>query len=107
LQDRIERNVLIEAPIAAVWPLISEPRPVASWFSDKATFDSRPGARGLLSWRDGAESRASHATQAVSVPIQLEAVEPLRWFAIRWLHPDGEPARAGRSWRIGIGCPEV
>ena len=97
MRDKVERDLLIDAPVEAVWPLISEPVHVGSWFSDEATFDSQPGARGLLGWREGAESHASLATQAVSVPIQIEAVEPPRRFAIRWLHPEGEPARAGNS----------
>ena len=97
MQDKVERDVLIDAPVEAVWPLVSEPRHVGSWFSDEATFESRPGGSGLLSWRDGADSRASHATQAVLVPIQLEAVRPPRRFAFRWLHPEGELARPGNS----------
>ena len=44
MQDKVDRDVLIDAPIETVWPLISEPRHVGSWFSDEATFDSRPGA---------------------------------------------------------------
>jgi hypothetical protein len=41
--DRIERDVLIEAPIDVVWEVISRPEQIVHWFSDEAQLDLRPG----------------------------------------------------------------
>jgi uncharacterized protein YndB with AHSA1/START domain len=79
--DSISRDVLIEAPPEKVWAIVTEPRHVARWFSDEAEIDLRPGGAMLLTWhRDGAYRG------------RVEAVEPPRRFAFRWLRrEDNEP----------------
>jgi uncharacterized protein YndB with AHSA1/START domain len=65
--DRIERDLLIEAPPEVVWEVITEPEHVSQWFSD-AEFEARPGAGGRISTFD----------------IRIEVVEPPRRFSFSW-----------------------
>ena len=72
---RIERDILIAAPLERVWSLITSPEHVGRWFADAgAEIDLRPGGALALSWRE-------HGT----FHGRVEAVEPPRRFAYRWL----------------------
>jgi uncharacterized protein YndB with AHSA1/START domain len=73
--DRIERHVLIAAPVERVWELITSAEHIGSWFADAgAEIDLRPGGALSLSWRE-------HGT----FHGRVEVVEPPRRFAYRWL----------------------
>ena len=79
--DRIERDVLIAAPVERVWELITSPEHLGSWFGETgAEIDLRPGGTLKLSWRE-------HPT----VHGRVETVESPHRFAWRWLtSADGE-----------------
>jgi uncharacterized protein YndB with AHSA1/START domain len=80
--DRIERDVLIAAPVERVWELITSPEHVGRWFGDAgAEIDLRPGGALSLSWRE-------HGT----FYGRVEAVEPPHRFAYRWLSTIGSRA---------------
>jgi uncharacterized protein YndB with AHSA1/START domain len=80
--DRIERAVLIAAPLERVWDLITNPEHVGRWFGDAgAEVELRPGGAFSLTWRE-------HGT----VHGRVEAVEPPRRFAWRWLAQFGSKA---------------
>jgi uncharacterized protein YndB with AHSA1/START domain len=50
---RLERDVLIEAPIERVWTLITQPEHLGTWFSDDgADVDLRPGGDMELRWKE-------------------------------------------------------
>ncbi len=83
--DRVERDVLIEAPIHIVWEVISDPEHIVQWFSDKAQLDVRPGGDGVLT------------TQKGSYRLRLETVEPPRRLSWRWFYPAGEEPRPANS----------
>src|ERR687889_119242 len=73
--DRIERDIVIAAPLERVWELITSAEHVGRWFGDAgAEIDLRPGGALSFSWRD-------HGT----VHGRVEAVEPPHRFAYRWL----------------------
>jgi uncharacterized protein YndB with AHSA1/START domain len=85
--ERIERELLIEAPIDVVWAVLTEPEHVAGWFSDSAEIDLRPGGDATFTWREhGAPSRA-----------WVEQVEPPRFLAYRWVRPVEEEQRRDNS----------
>jgi uncharacterized protein YndB with AHSA1/START domain len=77
--DAIEREIVIDAPPAVVWAIVTEAQHLAGWFSDKAEIDPRPGGRMALTW-DG------HGTYEARV----ETLDPPRVFAFRWQTREGE-----------------
>src|SRR5207247_4025323 len=83
---QIEKELLIEAPIAVVWRIVTEPNQITQWFSDEAQLDPRVGGQGRLVW-----------TGRSSYPIQVEAIDPPRRFAFRWVYPEGARAEPGNS----------
>jgi uncharacterized protein YndB with AHSA1/START domain len=73
--DRIERDVLISAPIERVWALITQAEHLGRWFGDAgAEIDLRPGGALALRWHDNG-----------TVHGRVEAVEPPHRFSYRWL----------------------
>lgn len=83
---QIERDILIDAPIDVVWRVITEPEQIVRWFSDEADIDLRRGGEGRLVFRSGE-----------SYQLQVEAVEPPRRFAFRWVQPQGSAVRPDTS----------
>jgi uncharacterized protein YndB with AHSA1/START domain len=81
--DRIEREIEIEAPIDVVWAVLTEPGHIASWFTDEAQLDARPGGDGRFVFRERATSRPS------IVDLRVEEIDPPRFFSFRWAHPEG------------------
>src|SRR3954447_22569417 len=80
--DRIERDIVIAAPVERVWELITSAEHVGRWFGDAgAEIDLRPGGALSLSGRD-------HGT----FHGRVEAVEPPHRFAYRWLSALGSRA---------------
>lgn len=87
--DAIEREILIDAPAEAVWPVITEPDQIRLWFTDEVELEARPGANGAFHFRHPDRG------DTMTFYLQVQAVEPPRRFAFRWMHPDGsEPTPA-------------
>jgi uncharacterized protein YndB with AHSA1/START domain len=85
--DRIEREILIEAPIDVVWAVLTEPEHIAGWFSDSAEIDLRPGGEATFDWPEhGGAARA-----------WIERVAPPRFLAYRWVRSVGEKQRKDDS----------
>lgn len=81
--DRIERDVLIDAPVEVVWQIVTEPDQIAQWLSDGAEVDVRAGGAGVLRWNH----TAGKSSQTVA--LQIERIEPPWLFTFRWLFPEG------------------
>lgn len=80
--DRIERDVLIAAPLERVWELITRAEHLGRWFGDAgAEIDLRPGGALSLTWRE-------HGT----FHGRVETVEAPHRFAFRWLSTIGSRA---------------
>jgi uncharacterized protein YndB with AHSA1/START domain len=84
--DRIEREILIDAPLDVVWAIVTQPEHVGSWFSDSADIDLRAGGEATLTWARHGSARAT-----------VEKVEPPHTFSFRWARPIGEEPRKGNS----------
>jgi uncharacterized protein YndB with AHSA1/START domain len=85
--ERIEREILIEAPIDVVWAVLTEPEHIAGWFSDSAEIDLRPGGEATFDWPEhGGPARA-----------WIERVEPPGFLAYRWVRSVGEEQRKDNS----------
>jgi uncharacterized protein YndB with AHSA1/START domain len=80
--ERIEREILIEAPIDVVWQVLTEPEHVAGWFSHSAEIDLRAGGEATFDWPEHGPARA-----------WVERVEKPRFFAFRWVRAVGEEQR--------------
>ena len=76
---RIEREILIHAPIDVVWAVVTEPEHVSGWFSDSVELDLRPGGAARLRWD-------THGT----VHGRVERVEPPHFFSFRWMMDPGQ-----------------
>jgi uncharacterized protein YndB with AHSA1/START domain len=91
--DRIEREIVIAAPVERVWELLTRPEHVGRLFGDAgAEIDLRPGGATSLSWEE-------HGT----VHERVERVEPPTAFAYRWApfrEPGGQEPVAGSSTLI-------
>src|SRR3954451_11281361 len=73
--NRIEREILIAAPVERVWEVITRPEHLGRWFGNAgAEVDLRPGGRLALRWRERGTAYG-----------RVEVVEPPRRFAYRWM----------------------
>jgi uncharacterized protein YndB with AHSA1/START domain len=83
MQDRIEREVEISAPVTRVWAALTEAEHLGTWFGDAgAKVDLRPGGAITFSWQ---KYGTAHAV--------IERVDPPRFFSYRWaLVKDAAPA---------------
>jgi uncharacterized protein YndB with AHSA1/START domain len=84
--DAITREIEIDAPPEVVWPIVTDARHLASWFSDEAEIELRPGGAMVLTWRGHGTYRA-----------RVETVDPPETFAFRWVLRDGEEPVQGGS----------
>jgi uncharacterized protein YndB with AHSA1/START domain len=84
--DRIEQEIVIEAPPEVVWELVTDPEHVGAWFGDAAEIDLRPGGDAALTW-DGMGTFLA----------RVERVEPPRFFSFRWARPTDTPPAEGNS----------
>lgn len=75
--NQIEKDILIEAPIDAVWRVITEPEQIREWFNAEAEVDGRNGGEGRLRFEGGD-----------SYSLRVEAFEPPHRFAYRWYRDD-------------------
>lgn len=74
MEDRIEREVLVDASLERVWSLMTEPEHLGSWFADAgAEIDLRPGGDLTLRWAKYGAVRG-----------RVERVEEPHAFAFRW-----------------------
>jgi uncharacterized protein YndB with AHSA1/START domain len=82
--DRIERDILIDAPVEVVWSVLTAPEHLNAWFSDAVELDAREGGAGTFTWiRSGAHAQ-------FQVALRIERLDPPRFFSFRWNFPPGE-----------------
>jgi len=84
----IDRDIVIEAPVAVVWRTITEPDRMIQWFADRVELLVEPGAHGYMEFGDQGG------------PVVVEAVDPPVRFSFRWNHPRGEEPVAGNSMLV-------
>jgi uncharacterized protein YndB with AHSA1/START domain len=84
--DRIEQEILIEAPPEVVWELVTDPEHVEAWFGDAAKIDLRPGGDAALTFEGYGTFLA-----------RVERVEPPRFFSFRWARPKDTAPAEGNS----------
>ena len=81
---RIERDVVIEAPVDVVWRTITEPDQITRWFADQVELELKPGGQGYLGFGEPGEHKGT--------AIVVETVDQPNRFAFRWNRPhDADP----------------
>src|SRR6188472_4219689 len=88
---RIEREILIEAPVDVVWAVVTEPEHISGWFSEAVELDLTPGGAARLRWSDAGGYQA-----------RVECVEPPRFFSFRWALEPGEELADGHSTLVAF-----
>ncbi|MEW2165299.1 SRPBCC domain-containing protein [Streptomyces sp. NPDC007084] len=89
---KLEREIRIDASPEIVFEVVSRPEHISMWWSDDASFDSRPGAVGELVWGDRT------AVEAITVVD----VDPPHRFAFHWIAPKGERPDEDNSLLVTI-----
>ena len=88
--DRIEKKIVLRAPLKRVWQALSDSREFGSWFGVKFDAPFAPGAhmRGkIVGTSVNAEiAKAQKQFEGVAFEITIEAMEPEKLFSFRW-HP--------------------
>ena len=85
----IEKEVVIEASLEVVWRVVTDPEQIRQWFADEAEVELRVGGNGRLRFKSGD-----------SYQLQVEAFEPPRRFAFRWVQPEGSAVRAHNTMLV-------
>jgi uncharacterized protein YndB with AHSA1/START domain len=82
--DRIERDILIDAPVEVVWSVVTEPEHIKAWFADAVELDARQGGAGTLTWMQPGADRHT------AVALRIERLDRPRFFSFRWNFPPGQ-----------------
>jgi uncharacterized protein YndB with AHSA1/START domain len=90
IPDRIEKHILLHAPLKRVWRALSDSKEFGTWFGVKFDAPFRPGARitGKIvgSAVDAEVAQAQKQHEHVPFEITIDRIEPERLFSFRW-HP--------------------
>ena len=87
IEDRIERETLIAAPLERVWSLVAEP---GFWVADEGSVSGAVAVEG--------ESVLAKNARYGDFPVRVEKVEPPTYLAYRWASAfPGEELRADNS----------
>ena len=85
--EQIEREIVIDAPVARVWDVLTQTEHVQQWFAfDGAEIDLRPGGAMVMRWQE-------HGTYHARIAL----IEPPRLFAYRAAQIEGELPHDGNS----------
>ena len=86
VSNTIEREIIIDAPVARVWDALTVADQIAGWFGDGAEIDLRSGGSASFRWQDHGDFH-----------IAIERVEPQHIFAWRWTQEANTPPAPGNS----------
>src|SRR6266496_2433928 len=88
--DRIEKKILLRAPLPRVWRALTDTAQFEAWFGIKFDSPFRPGAamRGVIVGTsvdpDVAKAQLQHGARPFEITV--ERMDPERLFSFRW-HP--------------------
>ena len=80
MNEPVRRELLLSAPVQAVWAAITEADAIATWFGALVEIDPRTSGAVRFTWADGKERRGI-----------ILAVDPERRLEFRWAASDGSP----------------
>jgi uncharacterized protein YndB with AHSA1/START domain len=89
--DRIEKRILLHAPLKRIWRALSDSTEFGSWFGMKFDGPFLPGAkmRGVIAPTtvNTEVAKAQKAYEGMPFEITIEQMEPEHLFSFRW-HPN-------------------
>jgi uncharacterized protein YndB with AHSA1/START domain len=89
--DRIEKRILLRAPLKRVWRALSDSREFGTWFGVRFDAPFAPGAHigGKIvgSAVDPEVAKAQKQHEQIPFEITIDRIEPERLFSFRW-HPN-------------------
>ncbi len=88
-EDRIERNLFIDAPVDVVWAVLTESDHVSGWFGDEAEIDLRPGGEFTNKWDGEPGQHVEHG--------RIEKVDAPRHFSYHWFRDPDSGTREEHS----------
>lgn len=88
--DRIEKKILLRAPLRRVWRALADSREFGTWFGMRFNGPFAPGAtmRGTIvpTTVNSEVAKAQKQHEGTAFEITIEQMEPERLFTFRW-HP--------------------
>jgi uncharacterized protein YndB with AHSA1/START domain len=88
--DKIEREIMIEAPVERVWTTLTSAEHLGKWFGDAgAEIDLKPGGALVLRWKDYG-----------TVLGRVEKVESPHTFTYRWGNGPGQDPSGSNSTHV-------
>ena len=88
--DRIQKKILLHAPLKRIWNALADSKEFGTWFGMKFDAPFTPGAhmRGtIVPTKVNADvAKAQQKYEGMPVEITIEKMEPERLFSFRW-HP--------------------
>lgn len=88
--DRIEKHILLRAPLAKVWHALTDATEFGEWFGVKLDGPFTPGARvtGKITptTADAEVAKAQQPHEGKPFEITIERIDPQKLFSFRW-HP--------------------
>ena len=87
--DRIEKQILLRAPLHRVWRALTDSAEFGAWFGVKFDGPFQPGSmRGVIvpTTMDPEVAKAQKPYEGKAFQITVEQMEPERLFSFRW-HP--------------------
>jgi uncharacterized protein YndB with AHSA1/START domain len=89
ITDRIEKKILLRAPLHRVWRALTDSTEFGAWFGVKFNGPFQPGSmRGIIvpTTMDPEIAKAQKPYEGRAFEITVEQMEPERLFSFRW-HP--------------------
>lgn len=86
VKDRIEREIIVDAPVERVWDALTSAEQITGWFGDRASVDLRPGGAAEFHFDGYGNFNAT-----------VERVEPKTAFSYRWAREKDVAPDAGNS----------
>jgi uncharacterized protein YndB with AHSA1/START domain len=89
--DRIEKKILLRAPLNRVWRAVTDSQEFGMWFGIKFNEPFSPGAamKGVIVGTkvNDEVAKAQKKYEGIAFEITVERIEPERLFSFRW-HPN-------------------
>lgn len=84
MNEIVQREITIDAPISIVWDVITQPEHISKWYCNSAEFELKPGGKGHVSW-----------DKFGNAPLEIVTVDKPYFFSFQWVAPDEESRRIG------------